>query len=61
MTTFGVSHVPVESSIKSLIEGIQLLCGVTTKRYYGALGHIYYSNDIGVLIAQVRASSIVRI
>lgn len=44
---------PSESTVKSVVDSIQYTCGVKTIRYTGALGHVYYVNDLCALIAQV--------
>lgn len=33
---------------------VQSLCGIHTVRYQGALGHVYYMNDLVGVIQQVR-------
>lgn len=38
---------------------LQRLCGISSIRYKGALGHVYYVNDLAGIIAQVRRSSLI--
>ena len=49
----GISNVPSENTVKSVIDSVQYMCGVRTIRYKGAFGHIYFVNDLAMLIAQV--------
>ena len=51
--SLGISNVPSENTVKSVIDSIQYMCGVRTIRYKEALGHVYYVNDLCALIAQV--------
>lgn len=49
----GIPHVPSEPTMKSIVERLQRLCGIKTYRCQGALGHIYFANDLLRLIGQV--------
>jgi hypothetical protein len=39
--------------MKEIDTALQNSCGIQTTRYAGALGHIYYANDLAGIIAQV--------
>ena len=60
LQTLGVSEVPGESQIKSLMKAIQCACGNKTEQYEGALGHIYYMNDLSGIISQEMANPLVQ-
>ena len=49
----GVRQVPSDLHMKHIANKMQLLYGVDSIWYQGALGHIYYLNDISQIIAQV--------
>lgn len=54
----GFQNVPSASTLKDLDSALQKAFGIQTIRYEGALGHIYYVNDIRAIIAQVRIASL---
>lgn len=58
MQVNGVQNVPSVKMMKSYQAGLQKMCGVETIKYDGALGHTYYVNDLGAIIAQVGFSSL---
>lgn len=49
----GVDKVPSVDVLKRSQSLLQKLCGIKTRRYEGALGHLYFCNDLGEIIAQV--------
>ena len=53
MGTLGIPQIPSNSIVKTFVQDLQSACGVRTIRYEGALGHVYYANDLLALIAQV--------
>ncbi|KIJ46219.1 hypothetical protein M422DRAFT_250259 [Sphaerobolus stellatus SS14] len=56
----GVSNIPSARVAKDIDKALQASCGITSKRYEGGLGHIYYANDLSGIIAQEMANPIVR-
>ena len=54
LSAFGINNVPSVDVMKSVDDYLQSLCGIHTVRYQGALGHIYYMNDLAGIIRQVR-------
>ncbi|THU93269.1 hypothetical protein K435DRAFT_829530 [Dendrothele bispora CBS 962.96] len=56
----GISDVPSVKSMKTLNEKLQKLYGVNSIRREGALGHVYYVNDLSQMIAQEMANPQVR-
>lgn len=52
--SFGISKIPSEHTIKSIMNKLQNNYSVRTLHYQGALGHVYYANDLAQLISQVR-------
>jgi hypothetical protein len=49
----GIDNVPSHNTMKELDTALQNACGIQTIRYAGPLGHIYYTNDLAGIIAQV--------
>ncbi|KAI0082710.1 hypothetical protein K474DRAFT_1585163 [Panus rudis PR-1116 ss-1] len=60
MRALGVSDIPSESTMRNIDTKLQTLCGIDSLRFKGALGHVYYSNDLAALIAQEMANPLVR-
>ncbi|KAJ3967685.1 hypothetical protein EV361DRAFT_769198, partial [Lentinula raphanica] len=60
LSAFGIDNVPSVSVMKSVDAYLQSLCGIRTIRYEGALGHIYYMNDLAGIIRQEMANPRVR-
>lgn len=56
LSAFGIDNVPSVDVMKSVDEYLQSLCGIHTVRHQGALGHIYYMNDLAGIIRQVRVA-----
>ncbi|KAG8911181.1 hypothetical protein FRC02_006744 [Tulasnella sp. 418] len=56
----GVNHVPSVSVMKTQQQYLQGIVGIDTIKYHGALGHTYYVNDIGQIIAQEMSNPRVR-
>ena len=54
MSSLGVSSLPSQYVLKNSTNKMHAKYGIRTIRYEGALGHIYYVNDLLQLIAQVR-------
>ncbi|KZT23739.1 hypothetical protein NEOLEDRAFT_1046272, partial [Neolentinus lepideus HHB14362 ss-1] len=52
LMAMGVKDVPSERSMKDIQKVLQKMCGVQSLRFSGALGHIYYSNDLAAIVAQ---------
>lgn len=50
----GIHDVPSNFEVNRVVKTLQELCGVQSIRYEGALGHVYYVNDLAGLIAQAR-------
>ena len=53
MGCLGILQIPSDNVVKNLMQSLQFAYGVKTIRYEGALGHVYYANDLLALIAQV--------
>ena len=53
LSVLGISNVPSVRVAKDIDKALQASCGIETKRYEGPLGHVYYANDIGGIIAHV--------
>ena len=53
MQCFGVPKLPNLPAMKAVMTRLQDKYSVKTIQYQGALGHIYYANDISFLISQV--------
>ena len=53
MKALGIPQIPSGNAVKGLVQTLQSACGVKTIRHEGALGHVYYANDLLTLIAQV--------
>ncbi|KAJ3727642.1 hypothetical protein C8R42DRAFT_755301 [Lentinula raphanica] len=60
LDAFGVNNAPSVDVMKSVDEYLQSLCGIHTKRYTGALGHVYYMNDLGGIIRQEMGNPLIR-
>ncbi|KAJ3966306.1 hypothetical protein EV361DRAFT_809262 [Lentinula raphanica] len=60
LSAFGIDNVPSVDVMKSVDRYLQSLCGIHTARYEGALGHIYYMNDLAGIIRQEMANPRVR-
>ncbi|KAF8465466.1 hypothetical protein JB92DRAFT_3295213 [Gautieria morchelliformis] len=55
-----VPHIPTASQLKTSQAHLQRLSGVGARRCVGSLGHTYYVNDIGRLLAQEVANPLVQ-
>lgn len=53
MDMLGIDNVPSLTRLKDIDRMLQSFCGVRTIRYEGNLGHVYYGNNLGDIIAQV--------
>jgi hypothetical protein len=53
LRVFGIDDIPSVDVLKDLDAELQDLCGIRSIRYEGALGHVYYVNNIEDIIAQV--------
>ncbi|KAJ3719382.1 hypothetical protein C8R42DRAFT_697165 [Lentinula raphanica] len=60
LSAFGIDNVPSVDVMKSIDEYLQSLCGINTTRHQGALGHVYYMNDLAGIIRQEMANPEVR-
>lgn len=49
----GIDNTPSVKVMKEEQKHLQELAGIDTRKYKGALGHVYHVNDIGQIIAQV--------
>ena len=56
MSSLGVPSLPSQYILKNSNNKMHDKYGIRTIRYNGALGHIYYANDLLQIIAQVRYS-----
>lgn len=54
----GIDNRPSVVMLKTVDELLQAQCGIGSIRYKGPLGHVYYANDMGAIMAQVLAFSI---
>lgn len=54
LLSLGVKNVPSEHQMKDVNAFVQKLCGVQSIRHKGSLGHVYYTNDLAAILAQVR-------
>lgn len=50
----NVDYVPGVDGMKDLNKLLQRVCGIDTVGYDGILGHRYYVNNLGQILAQVR-------
>ncbi|KAI0718618.1 hypothetical protein C8T65DRAFT_737260 [Cerioporus squamosus] len=60
LITMGISDIPTEHTMDRVTRALQRIYGVASIRYKGAMGHIYYVNDMAALIAQEVANPQVR-
>ena len=60
LQSLDVPDVPGCLQIKHMVKSIQHACSITTRRYEGALGHIYYMNDLSEMIAREMANPFIR-
>ncbi|KAJ3967040.1 hypothetical protein EV361DRAFT_953570 [Lentinula raphanica] len=60
LDAFGVNNAPSVDVMKSVNDYLQSLCGIHTKRYTGALGHVYYMNDLGRIIRQEMGNPLIQ-
>ncbi|KAJ3978017.1 hypothetical protein EV361DRAFT_189574 [Lentinula raphanica] len=60
LDAFGVNNAPSVDVMKSVDEYLQSLCGIHTKRFTGALGHVYYMNDLAGIIRQEMGNPLIR-
>ncbi|KAI0071553.1 hypothetical protein K474DRAFT_1712363 [Panus rudis PR-1116 ss-1] len=60
MRALGLNDIPSEKSMQRIDKALQDICGVDSIRFKGALGHIYYANDLAALIAQEMSNPLVR-
>ncbi|KAG6888272.1 hypothetical protein C0992_009087 [Termitomyces sp. T32_za158] len=56
----GLTDIPSDRIMDDIDRALQRLCGIDSIRFQGALGHIYYTNDLAALIAQELANPNVR-
>jgi hypothetical protein len=49
----GIENIPSHNTMKEIDTALQNACGIQSICYAGPLGHIYYTNDLPALIAQV--------
>ncbi|KAI0819396.1 hypothetical protein BC628DRAFT_1506524 [Trametes gibbosa] len=60
LLALGVKDVPSEYVVDQVAKALQNHCGISSIRYDGALGHVYYVNDLAGIIAQEMANPRVR-
>ncbi|KAF8150578.1 hypothetical protein B0H34DRAFT_801520 [Crassisporium funariophilum] len=60
MSALGLSNLPSDRVMDDIDRALQDVCGIESLRYKGALGHIYYTNDLAGLLAQEMANPDVR-
>ncbi|KDQ20801.1 hypothetical protein BOTBODRAFT_87505, partial [Botryobasidium botryosum FD-172 SS1] len=60
MLALGLKDLPSDRVMDDIDRSLQDLCGIQSLRYEGALGHIYYVNDMAAIIAQEMANPNVR-
>ncbi|CDO75864.1 hypothetical protein BN946_scf184833.g15 [Trametes cinnabarina] len=60
LLAMGISDIPTEHTMERVTRALQRLYGVASIRYKGAMGHIYFVNDMAALIAQELANPQVR-
>ncbi|VDB83188.1 unnamed protein product [Peniophora sp. CBMAI 1063] len=60
LSVMGVADVPSDRSMKDITRVLQRLGGVRTLRFEGALGHVYYTNELSAIISQEMANPEVR-
>ncbi|KAJ3009280.1 hypothetical protein NUW54_g2837 [Trametes sanguinea] len=60
LSALGVKDVPSSDVTDRVLKTLQDICGVASIRYEGALGHIYYANDLAGIIAQEMSNPQVR-
>ncbi|EIW60460.1 uncharacterized protein TRAVEDRAFT_120336, partial [Trametes versicolor FP-101664 SS1] len=59
LAALGVKDIPSEFVVQRVTKSLQQLCGISSIRYKGAMGHIYYVNDLACMIAQEMANPLV--
>ncbi|RDX50747.1 hypothetical protein OH76DRAFT_1463653 [Lentinus brumalis] len=60
LLAMGIKDLPSEHTMDRVTRVLQRIYGVSSIRYKGAMGHIYYVNDMAALIAQELANPQVR-
>ncbi|KAG6913998.1 hypothetical protein DXG01_002989 [Tephrocybe rancida] len=60
LLALGVTNIPSDRVMDDIDRALQQLCGIESLRYDGALGHVYYTNDLAGIIAQEWANPTVR-
>ncbi|RDX40490.1 hypothetical protein OH76DRAFT_1459488 [Lentinus brumalis] len=60
LLALGMTDIPTEHTMNRVSKALQRIYGVSSIRYKGVMGHIYYVNDFAALIAQEVANSRVR-
>ncbi|KAG5652758.1 hypothetical protein H0H81_003845 [Sphagnurus paluster] len=60
MVALGVRDLPSDRVMDDIDRALQELCGIETLRYKGALGHLYYANDMAAIVAQEMANPTIR-
>ncbi|RDX40509.1 hypothetical protein OH76DRAFT_1506754, partial [Lentinus brumalis] len=60
LLAMGIKDLPSEYTMDRVTRVLQRIYGVSSIRYKGAMGHIYYVNDMAALIAQELANPQVR-
>lgn len=56
LKVLDVDDVPSVKSMQAVNQAIQKMCGIDSYVYNGKLGHRYFVNDLGKIIAQVHKS-----
>ncbi|KAH9899608.1 hypothetical protein C8Q73DRAFT_680493 [Cubamyces lactineus] len=60
LLALGVKDVPSEHTVDRVTGSLQQICGISSLRYQGAMGHVYYVNDFAQIVAQEMANPRVR-
>ncbi|KAI0071327.1 hypothetical protein K474DRAFT_1607117, partial [Panus rudis PR-1116 ss-1] len=57
MRALGLGDIPSESTMRNVDNMLQKLCGIDSVHFEGALGHVYYTNDLAAIIAQAQMAN----
>jgi hypothetical protein len=58
LRVFGIDDIPSVDVLKELDAELQEIYGINSIQYEGALGHVYYVNNLEEIIAQVLSTGL---
>lgn len=56
LKVLNLDDVPSIKGMQAINQAIQKMCGIDSYMYNGQLGHCYFVNDLGKIVAQVHKS-----